>query len=68
MGSFFVIIQSPNPGHFSYLADALKQIRIEELSTERAVEAFNEAVLLWFAWLDINQFDIVCVAPIRQCC
>ncbi|SHF09421.1 hypothetical protein SAMN02745781_01448 [Vibrio gazogenes DSM 21264] len=66
MGSFFVIIQSPEPGHISYLADAFKQIRIKELSAKRAIEAFNKTILLGLAKLDIYQLNMMSLAPIRQ--
>lgn len=66
MGSFFVVIQSPDPRHFSDLINSFKQVSIQELAAKRTIKAFDEAILLWFARLDVNHFDIVRFAPIRQ--
>jgi len=63
MRSFVVVVQSPQPSHLAHLAQGLEQIGVQELITERAVEAFCKSVLLKLAFLYVDHLDTVLLAP-----
>jgi len=67
MRSFVVVVQSPQPSHLAHLAQGLEQIGVQELITERAVEAFCKSVLLWLAFLYVDHLDTVLLAPVSKC-
>ena len=54
MRSLVVVIQPPDPSHSAYLAQAVEQIGIQELSSHSTVKAFSKAVLLRLAFLDVG--------------
>lgn len=51
----YYLVQAPLPGHVSNLIQIGKQVGIEKLSAEGAVEAFGKAVLLALARLDVRE-------------
>ena len=59
MGSFIVVVESPQPSHLTYLAQGLKQIGIQELIPERAIETLRKSVLLWLAFLYVDHLDAI---------
>ena len=67
MRSFVVVVQSPQPSHLANLAQGLKQISIQELIAEGAVEAFCKSVLLWLTFLYIDHLDTMLLAPVSKC-
>ena len=66
MRSFVVVVESPQPSHLTHLAQRFEQIGIQELVSERAIEALGEAILLRFALLDANDLDTVLFAPVSE--
>ena len=66
MGSFIVVVESPQPSHLTYLAQGLKQIGIQELIPERAIETLRKSVLLWLAFLYVDHLDTMLLAPVSK--
>jgi len=66
MRSFVVVVQSPQTSHLVHLAQGLEQIGVQELVTERAVEAFSKSVLLWLAYLYVDHLDAMLLAPVGK--
>ncbi|KRG79135.1 hypothetical protein ABB30_01645 [Stenotrophomonas ginsengisoli] len=55
MRSLFVVIDHPPVGGFAYIVETGVEISVENFFTEGAIEAFDEGVLIVFAWLDVLQ-------------
>ena len=66
MGSLVVVIESPQPSHLAHLAQRLEQIGVQELVSERAIEALSKSVLLWLSLLDVDEPDTVLFAPVSE--
>ena len=66
MRPFIVVVESPRLGHLANLDQGLKQVGVQELVTERTIEAFSKSVLLRLALLDINYLDAMLLAPVGK--
>ena len=66
MRPFIFEIESPQPDYLANLAQRLEQMDVQELVTERTVEAFSKSVLLRFALVDINHFDAILLASVGK--
>ena len=63
MGTLFVILDHPLPYDFTDLIQILKQIGVQHLFPESAVEALDESVLVGLAGLDVAYLHAIVLAP-----
>jgi hypothetical protein len=58
-----VVIHTPSLDLTPRVGQIFKPVRIQALIAEPPVEALDEAVLCWLAWLDMNQSDAALLCP-----
>ena len=63
MGPHVVVIVLPNQALFAHLAQAGKEIGVEQLPAKRAVKAFNVSVLRRTCGLNLVQINPLALAP-----
>src|SRR6202165_3199652 len=66
MRSFLVVAGEPLVADLPDLIEILEQVRIEDFLAVAPIEAFDEGVLIRFAWLDEPQINQVFFAPERE--
>lgn len=80
MGTLLVVVDHPFVDDLADLGEAAKQMRIEHLVAEGAVEALDVGVLGGLSWLDVVEAHMMGFAPgdelggdeldrsVRSCC
>lgn len=58
-----VVVDPPFFDDLTGLVEVGEQVLVEAFVAQPAVEAFNKAILHWFAWRDIVPFDPVLFLP-----
>lgn len=66
MRSFSVVVLPPHFAHHPNFAEAVKQVSIQQFSTNAAVLSFNVGVLHRTAGLDELQGDLLFFTPLLQ--
>src|SRR5690606_16100979 len=66
MVSFFVVVIPPGFSQFPDFRQVSENVSVKYSPSVASVEAFNVAVLGGFAWLNINDVNLIAFAPIFE--
>src|SRR5215467_8028320 len=66
MGPLGVVDRQPGLGDRADLVEGLEEMRVEDLLTERPVEALDEGILIGLAGLDVAEPDALGRAPLDK--
>ena len=67
MGPVMVVVFAPCRNQMAGMAQVGKEVLVEALVPQAAIEAFHEAILHWFARRDVVPFDLPILLPFQHC-